>query len=294
MTPTVACFDDETEPAGRLALALGAPLAPVRLHRFPDGESLPVVATPASGTVIVYRSLDHPNAKLIELLLAADAWRRAGAGRLILVAPYFCYLRQDAVFAPGEPLSRDVIAPLVGAGFDAVVTVQAHLHRTHDLGAVLGKPARNLWAVDPLADALPVYASPPLVVGPDAESAPWSEAWARRLGGEAVTLTKVRTGDRRVAISGDISAAGRPVLIVDDVASSGETLRQAIDLTRTAGAATIDVAIVHALLGPRALRRLRDAGARSIVSTDSVRHPTNAAHLAPLLAQAVTDLIEGP
>jgi ribose-phosphate pyrophosphokinase len=293
VTLTVACFADEAEPARRLALALGASLAPARLHRFPDGESLPVVQAPASETVIVYRSLDHPNAKLVELLLAADAWRRSGARRLILVAPYLCYLRQDAVFAPGEPLSRDVICPLIGASFDAVVTVQAHLHRTPDLSVALGKPARNLWAVEPLADALPAYASPPLVIGPDAEAAPWSETWARRLGGEAVSLTKVRSGDRQVQVSGVFSALGRPVVIIDDVASSGETLRQAIVLARTAGAASIDVAVVHALLTPRALRRLQGAGARSVVSTDSVRHPTNAAHLAPLLAHAVDSLIEG-
>jgi ribose-phosphate pyrophosphokinase len=291
---TVACFADEAEPARRLAMALGAPLAPVRLHRFPDGESLPVVEAPASETVVVYRSLDHPNVKLVELLLTVDAWRRAGARRLILVAPYLCYLRQDAVFAPGEPLSRDVICPLIGASFDAVATVQAHLHRTLDLGAALGTSARNLWAVESLADALPAYASPPLVIGPDAESAPWCEAWARRLGGDAVSLTKVRAGDRRVTVSGEVSAVGRPVVIIDDVASSGETLHQSIDLARAAGAASIDVAVVHALLTPRALRRLQGAGARSIVSTDSVRHPTNAAYLAPLLAQAVNDLIEAP
>ena len=149
---------------------------------FPDGETLPRVEVPAAETVVLYRSLDRPNEKLVDLLLAADALRRAGARRLILVAPYFCYLRQDAVFAPGEPLSRDVVAPLIGGAFDAVITVQAHLHRTADLGRLLGVPAINLIPIEPLAQALPVYPEPPLVLGPDQESRrgsrPGPSGWA--------------------------------------------------------------------------------------------------------------------
>lgn len=293
MTLALAHFADEAAPAGRLAQALGAVLQPVDLHRFPDGETLPRVAAPAAETTVVYRSLDRPNGKLVDLLLAADAWRRAGARRLLLAAPYFCYLRQDAVFAAGEPLSRDVIAPLVGTRFDGVVTVQAHLHRTHDLAALLGAPAQNLWATEPLAAALPAYVAPPLVIGPDAESRGWAEAWARRLGGEAVTLAKSRRGDRSVSVAAPapLPAAGRPVVIIDDVASSGETLLQAARLAAAAGAASIDVAVVHALMDEPAIRRLTGAGVRRIVSADGVAHPTNAAALAPLLAQALVTMI---
>ena len=296
MSLAVACFADEAAPAERLAQALGAGLAPVSVHAFPDGETLPRVAVPAAETTVVYRSLDRPNAKLIDLLLAADAWRRAGAKRLLLVAPYFCYLRQDAVFAPGEALSRDVIAPLIGARFDGVVTVQAHLHRTHDLATLLGAPAENLWAVEPLAAVLPAYAAPPLVIGPDAESRAWAEAWARRLGGAAATLEKSRRGDRSVSVSAPapLPAAGRPVVIVDDVASSGETLIQAARLAGAAGAASIDVAVVHALMAPEAMERLAYAGVRRIVSADGVAHPTNAARLAPLLAEAVIRMVAHP
>jgi len=295
MSLSVACFPDEFAPAQRLAGALGAPLAPVTVHAFPDGETMPRVAAPGAATTVAYRSLDRPNAKLVDLLLAADAWRRAGAERLILVAPYLCYLRQDAVFATGEPLSRDVIAPLIGSRFDGVVTVQAHLHRTPDLARALGTPACNLLADDPLADALPAYESPPLIVGPDAESAPWAAAWARRLAGEATTLKKTRRGDRDVSIETPVARiAGRPVVIIDDIASSGETLERAVELARRAGAASIDVAIAHALMDVAATRRVVRAGARRIVSTDSVRHATNGAELAPLLAKAVRAMIGTP
>ena len=295
MSLAVACFEDEAAAAGRLAAALNTPLTIVRTHRFPDGEILPVVAAPASETVVVYRSLDRPNEKLIELMLAADAWRRAGARRLILAAPYLCYLRQDAVFAPGQPLSRDVVGPLIGARFDAVITVQAHLHRTRDLADVLGTPASNLLAVDVLAAALPAYSAFPLVLGPDRESTPWAAAWAARLHGEAATLRKRREGDRQIEMSlGDIDVAGRPVVIVDDIASSGETLRRATQLAKDADAQSVDIAVVHALMTAAATEQLRSAGARRIVSTDSVAHETNAAELAPMLAEVVRQLAEAP
>jgi len=294
MSLAVAYFADEAAPAERLARALGASSRPLAVHRFPDGETMPRIDPPAGEATVIYRSLDHPNDKLVNLLLAADAARRAGAKRLFLVAPYFCYLRQDAVFAPGEPLSRDVIAPLIGARFDGVITVQAHLHRTTDLAHTLGAAADNLWAVEPLAAALPSYAQPPLIVGPDAESTPWAAAWAKRLEGEAVSLTKVREADRKVAITApNVRFKGRPVVIIDDIASSGETLEQAAELARRGGAASIDVAVVHALMSESATDRLERAGVRRIISTDSVRHSTNAAQLAPLLAGAIRQMIAG-
>jgi len=295
MSLAVAYFADEAAPAERLAQALGATLRPLTVHRFPDGETMPRIDPPAGEATVIYRSLDHPNDKLVNLLLAADAARRAGARRLFLVAPYFCYLRQDAVFAAGQPLSRDVIAPVIGASFDGVVTVQAHLHRTADLTRTLGTAACNLWAVEPLAAALPAYAQSPLIVGPDVESAPWAAAWAKRLNGVAISLKKVRASDRKVTIAApDAGFRGRPVVIIDDIASSGETLELATEFARRGGASSIDVAVVHALMSESATDRLERAGVRRIVSTDSVRHSTNAAVLAPFLADAVRKMAEGP
>jgi ribose-phosphate pyrophosphokinase len=286
----IFAFADERAPASRLAAALNAPLVMIETHRFPDGETLPHIPPPAAEISALYCSLDHPNPKLVELLLAADALRRAGCRRLILVAPYLCYMRQDAVFSPGEPLSRDVIASLIGRAFDAVVTVQAHLHRTGDLEALLGVPAMNLIPIEPLAAALPAYDTPPIVLGPDLESRGWVEAWVERLHGQPVVLRKTRYGDRDVretAEANPVEATGRAVVIVDDIASSGVTLTKAVQRLRRAGAASIDIAVAHAMTTPGVTDALMKAGVRRFVSTDSVRHSTNAAPLAPLLAQAV-------
>ncbi len=89
----------------RLADRLGAPYRPIQVRRFPDGESL-VSVDAARGPAVVYHTLNDPNDKLIELLLAASALRDNGAGRLILVAPYLPYMRQDKAFAPGRRSAR--------------------------------------------------------------------------------------------------------------------------------------------------------------------------------------------
>jgi ribose-phosphate pyrophosphokinase len=284
---SVLAFPDEAAPAGRLAEALGTPLRLVEVHEFPDGEVLPTVPGTAH-TVLFYRSLDRPNPKIVPLLLAADAARRAGASRLELVCPYLSYLRQDAVFAPGQPLSRDVICALLGRAFDRVVTVDAHLHRTRDLSAVMGVRADDLSAAGVLADALR-GGEPPVIVGPDRESRPWASRIAEQLGGECLVFTKAREGDRSVRFEApDLTAVkGRRTVIVDDVASSGSTLLGVTQALQAAGAAGIEVAVVHALFGPEVEAKLRSAGVGRIVSTDSVAHPTNAAPLAGLLAQAL-------
>ena len=86
--------------AARLAARLGIPFHVIAIHRFPDGE-IRVAATPASPVTIIYASLDQPNEKLIALTLAAEALRRGGARRLVLLAPYLCYMRQDTAFHEG-------------------------------------------------------------------------------------------------------------------------------------------------------------------------------------------------
>lgn len=282
----VLAFADEAAPAGRLAEALGAPLHPIEVHEFPDGEVLPTVPA-VSGRVLLYRSLDRPNGKLMPLLLAADAARRAGATPLELVCPYLCYLRQDAVFKPGEPVSRDVISGLLGRAFDRVVTVDAHLHRTRDLSEALGIPAIDLSAAGVLAEALRGDDTP-IVVGPDRESKPWARRLAERLGGACLTFEKSHAEDRSIRLTApDLAGVrGRRTVIVDDVASSGSTLLGVALALKTASAATIEVAVVHALFGPEVEAELRAAGVTRIVSTDSVAHPTNAAPLAGLLAEA--------
>lgn len=283
-------FAEDAAAVERLASRLAAPHALVDLHRFPDGEVLPTVPPTGARTVIFYRSLHDANDRLVSLLLAADAYRRSGVARLVLAAPYLCYLRQDAVFHPGQPLSRDVVGRWLGGAFDRVVTVQAHLHRTADLADVFGVPAQSLSIAGELA-VLAAGDERPLIVGPDIESRPLVEDAAQGLGTDWTTFDKVRHGDRQVSLTlrSSDKIRHRPVLLLDDVCSSGGTLERAIALLRQAGAASVDVAIAHALFDSEAEARLRAAGARRILSSDSAPHPTNAMELAGVLAAALRE-----
>lgn len=289
MTGPVHAFADEAAAAGRLADALGVGLGLVTVHRFPDEETLPTVPE-AGATVIVYRSLDRPNPKLMPLLQACDAWRRAGVQRLVLVAPYMSYLRQDAVFASGQPLSRDVMGDLLAPRFDRIVTVDPHLHRTPDLAAAWGVPVTVLSAAPVLGRALD-GAGATLVVGPDVEAGPWAAAVAAELGIPHLTLRKARHGDRdvRISLADPAMVHGQAVALVDDVCSSGSTLARAVELLLEAGATGVEVAVTHALMDDTAVARLHEAGAGRVISTDSCIHPTNAAPLAGLLAAALRE-----
>ena len=277
--------------ARRLAALLGLPLREIALHNFPDRE-MRVTIGPAASTTIIYASLDRPNDKLLAILFAAEAMRRAGARRLVLLAPYLCYMRQDTAFHEGEAISQKAVGRLIAGMVDRVVTVDAHLHRTTDIRAVFpGIEAENLSAMPAIADALRSTGIDPatVAVGPDVESRPWVSDLAGQLGLAHTVAQKIRRGDRAVEIgfAGDGRLAGRPVLLVDDIVSSGGTLIACAKALRSAGATTIDAVMTHALFAPEMATAFADAGIRSVRSTSSVPHPSNAIPLDAILATAL-------
>lgn len=284
--------------ARRLAAWLGLRCEEISLHRFPDGE-LRVTVGPAAPVTILYASLDQPNEKLIALLFAAEALRRNGAKRLVLVAPYLCYMRQDIAFRAGEAVSQRAIGRLLATIMDRIITVDAHLHRTPDIGAVFpGIEAENLSAMPAMATALADAGVDPatMVIGPDAESEPWVGDLASRLGLQHMIARKTRRGDRSVdiAFADPSRLAGRPALLVDDIVSSGGTLMVAAKTLTALGASSVDAVVTHALFPPEMTKTFADAGIRSIRSTDSVPHPTNAIALDTILSAALQRELTAP
>jgi ribose-phosphate pyrophosphokinase len=277
--------------AKRLAGRLGLDVHEIDVHTFPDGE-LRVTAGPAAPVTIVYAPLDKPNDKLVALLLAVEALRRNGARRLVLMAPYMCYMRQDVAFHPGEAISQKVVGHLLANAFDRIVTVDAHLHRTKDISAVFpGIESDDLSAIPAIADALSSLPLPAntIVAGPDEESSGWVSDLASRLGLEHTVGRKIRRGDRQVEIeigNPDL-IAGRNVVLLDDIVSSGGTLITCARALNSAGALSIDVIITHALFPPAMVDAFQAAGIRSIRSTNTVPHPTNAIPMDGVLATAL-------
>lgn len=294
---TIQTLPSAAENASRLASRLGLSTHTIELHRFPDGE-LRVTVGPAARTTIVYASLDNPNEKLLAIMFVAEALRREGARRLVLAAPYLCYMRQDAAFHKGEAISQKVIGPLLARNFERIVTVDAHLHRTKNIADVFpGSEAEDLSAIPAIAEFLRVSGHDPktVVVGPDEESRPWVSDLGGRLGLQHAVARKTRRGDRSVEIAFADPAlfAKRPALLVDDIVSSGGTLIACAKALAAAGATTVDAIITHALFAPELTGEFLRAGIRAVRSTDSVPHSTNAIALDVVLADALRREIEG-
>jgi len=287
--PVLLFFEDEQQSAGRLAQAGNLDLVVIERHRFPDGELKLRLPVRLPARLAILRTLDNPNEKLLELLLTAQTARQLGAKQLILVAPYLAYMRQDIAFQAGEAVSQRIVGQFLATLFDAVVTVDPHLHRIERLQQAL--PAANtlvLSAAPLLSDLIAARRPHALLVGPDEESLQWVARAAARHGFEHAVCRKIRHGDRSVQIElPRATMADRPVVLLDDVASTGQTLAAAARLFLAAGAVSVDVAVTHALFEENAIPLLLEAGVTEIWSSDCIRHSSNAVSMAPELAKAL-------
>ena len=288
-------FDDERAAALRLAEASGLPAASVERHRFPDDElrlRLPLAEGEAiAEQLVLYRGLDHPN----ESWSSCCWWpvkRAAWAKRLILVTPYLAYMRQDIAFNPGEVVSQRVIGQLLAGQFDALITVDPHLHRVATLQeAVPLADAVTLCAAPALARLITERHPDALLIGPDAEALQWIEAAAAEHGFEHGVCNKLRHGDHQVEIAlPDLQFAEAMWYCSMTSPAPGAPLprprRNCWPL-----APSVDVAVTHALFAGDALQVIRAAGAGHVWSTDCIAHESNAVSMAPQLAEALRPLL---
>jgi ribose-phosphate pyrophosphokinase len=285
----VIAFSRDLAPAQALASRIGVPCGQIIAHPFPDGETRVRVPLGREATAL-YCSLDRPNARLLELVLAASAARDQGVRDIMLIAPYLPYMRQDIAFAAGEAVSQKVVGALLAQHFDRLLTIDPHLHRTRTLAQIFDrKPAFALSATRAFARELAPLCDGKscLVVGPDIESAPLAIGLADALGLPCAIAAKVRAGDRDVHISGlPDTLAGRGIIIIDDIVSSGATLATLAGHLRSRGAGTIDVCVTHALCDDSAINLINASGVRTFISCDSVAHPTNRVSAASVIADA--------
>ena len=288
----ILSFDDYEVQSRKLAQVLDIPCHMIQRHRFPDGENKLTLPAKLPEHVIFCRSLDQPNEKLLELLLAAKTARELGAKVLTLVAPYLCYMRQDKAFHPGEVISQTIVGNFLADLFDNVITVDPHLHRIQHLKQAV--PTRNavaLSATSLMAEFLRESFKDPILLAPDSEAEQWVSAVAKPDQWQYGVCTKIRTGDKNVEITlPEINLHDRAVVIVDDVTSSGQTLAVAIKQCLSNNAKHVDVLVTHALFANDAKQRLIQAGVRNIWSTDSVSHESNIIPLYGLLRDAVLNL----
>ncbi len=279
-------------PAQAFGRAAGLWSAAIGQHQYPDGEIGLKLPPNLPAEVVIYCSLHQPNDKLIALMLAARTARALGAKHLTLVAPYLAYMRQDMAFTPGEVVSQQVIGHFLAEMFDALITVDPHLHRVTRLqDAVPVRQVQVLSAATLLADWVAAQLKQPLLLGPDEESWQWVSRAAAKHHFDFEVCTKLRRGDHHVQITlPELDFQGREVVLMDDMCSTGNTLAQAARLVKAAGASKVCVAVTHALMAGQAMALLKDAGVEAVWSSNSIVHESNVLSLAPLLTQGLRQI----
>ena len=283
-------YDESKAAAQGLAKALTCDYRDIQVHRFPDGESRVTLPACAASKVIIYRSMDRPNDKLIELLLTIRTLRANGVKHITLVAPYLCYMRQDCAFEKGDVVSQQVIGEFLSQHVDTLLTVDPHLHRVHKLSeAIPCQQAINITAAPLFRNYLDQHLKDAILLGPDAES----EQWVKSIAGEDYNYGvahKQRHGDRDVAIQlPDLVLENKTIVLIDDVISTGQTLLKTVEAIRRHQAEKIIIMVTHALFADEDFdQTLYDNGVTDIISTDSIPHRSNQLELASLLADAIT------
>ncbi|MDH5376791.1 MAG: ribose-phosphate diphosphokinase [Gammaproteobacteria bacterium] len=285
-------FEDYRNQSQNLAKALGCAYLEPAIRQFPDEETLIKLPPVNADHVVVCRSLNRPNHKLIELFLIAKTLRAQGIKHITLICPYLCYMRQDTQNEPGEVVSQKIIGQWLAELFDDVITVDPHLHRISRLAeAIPLKNALSLSASELMASHVAKQLKDAILFGPDEESEQWVSTAAQHAGLSYAVGKKVRHGDTEVSIElPDYDFRSKTIIIMDDVASTGRTITQAAKLLRKAGAGDVFCLITHALFSGDAEQHLLENGITQIWSTDSISHKSNVVALSDLLLVAIRNI----
>lgn len=289
MTPVIYTFPSYQQQGKQLANSLNLPCFDIKVHHFPDKESLVTLPPQKNEHVIFCLSLDYPNNKLIELLLAAKTARQQGVTRLSLVAPYLCYMRQDKSFQSEEAISQQIIGQWLSELFDDLITVDPHLHRVTSLDTVI--PDTNniiLTAAPLLGEFVKSLKKDIILMGPDEESLQWVKQVSYVCNASYMVAKKIRYSDTHVSIQlPEINFKNQHVILVDDIISTGNTVAQTAAQLYAAGVSQVDVLVTHALFSKDAIDTLEKANIKNIWSSDSIPHKTNSIPLANLLAEKI-------
>jgi len=237
------------------------------VEKFPDNELRVRIPKDVKGkTVVIVQSFhDDISDDLVEVLFAAYTSKEIGAKKLILVAPYIAYMREDKRFEKGESVSARIMAKILRI-FDKVLVVDPHLHRFKSLNEFFPN-ASKLTAINNISSFIKNNIKDCIIVGPDEESEQWVKAIANKTHKRYIVLKKKRLGHRKVKVSQiKENIKGKTAVIVDDIISTGHTILEAAKSLKKGKARRICCVAVHGVFAENALGKLQKAGINTITT----------------------------
>lgn len=268
---------------------IGATMGKLSMHYFPDGEvNIQLLSDCKDKTVVVLADLSHPNSKILPLLFVLRMIKEQSPKKVVLIAPYLPYMRQDAVFKEGESILARHFAEILSENLDALITVDPHLHRFFSLDQVY--PIRTYLAhtTSPIAQWIKTHINEPVIVGPDSESRQWVEAIAGEIKVPFLVANKVRRGDKDVEITvkGLEEFKDKTVVIVDDIVSTGHTILEITKHLEDSGINNIICIATHAIFNENAYGKLAHSHLSQIVSCNTIPHVSNAVDVSDSIAES--------
>ncbi|GAA5483666.1 ribose-phosphate diphosphokinase [Haloferula sargassicola] len=284
-----------------IANELGTRLANVHVTAFPDGETFVKINENIRGAdvFIIQPTCPPTNHNVMELLIMVDAARRASAGRITAVMPFFGYARQDRKDQPRVPITAKLVANLLtSAGVDRVLTMDLHAPQIQGFFDI---PVDHLYAKPALIGYIREQVGDPAgltVVSPDVGGVKMARAYADAIGAELAIVAKHRVSATKVEAMNVIGEVkGRDVMLVDDMTETAGTLCAAAEILAQHGAKRIYAGVSHAVLGELGRQRIKDSAIESIITTDSVPQAAgekvHICSIASLLGEAIRRIAGG-
>jgi ribose-phosphate pyrophosphokinase len=264
--------------AQEICTHLQIPLGRGQTDMFPDGELLVKVDEDVRGRdCFIIQPTSHPvNAHLMELMIWIDTLKRASAGRVTAVIPYFGYARQDRKDEGRTPITAKLVANLIErAGADRVVSVDLHAAQVQGFFDI---PVDHLSASPVLIKWFKsLKLANRVFVSPDVGNVKRAQVYAQQLGGEITIIDKRRKSGSQTeakAIIGDVE--GKNILMVDDMITTAGTMTEACKILRDHGAKDIYMSATHAIFAPPAMERLANCDFTKLAVTDTIPIGTRA------------------
>jgi ribose-phosphate pyrophosphokinase len=258
--------------AQRVCDYLDTPMGRGRTDLFPDGEVIVKIDEDVRGRdCYIIQPTCHPvNAHYMELFIWIDTLRRASAGRVTAVMPYFGYARQDRKDEGRTPITAKLVANLLErSGADRVVSVDLHAAQVQGFFDI---PVDHLHATPVLTKWMrSLKLTNRVFVSPDVGNVKRAQVYANLLGGEICIIDKRRKSGSSTEVKHIIGEVeGKNVLMVDDMITTAGTVVEACKVLKAHGVNEIYVAATHAVFAPPAMERLADAPITKIAVTDTI------------------------